>query len=456
MAEAVRNSISRNATLPLSFSEDLALSAGQRSLTLILSAILVLSSPFWIWALFFSGNYEFGSSLIAVPVICLINLLVIVRVSRGTPALGKLMLLSYMMKIASAGGYMALLFIYYVKGADASTYFAIGKQWAAYFSVHGSFPLVGHLWGTSFINLCAAILVSIFGAAFPTINILFASVAFWGTYFFYLTFCHVTPDRPKEMGALLLFLLPSSQFWNAALGKDALMIFSIGMASYGFVLLLSAHLIKGFSFLVPAMAVGALTRPHVIGMLAISMLFPYVFSKQRGGAISRFAKLIGIPVMTAGVVYLVRHATELLNVDSPLGGLERIERLGAGTMHGGSSFGAGESTLVKILLSPFLMFRPFPWEIPNLLGVATTAEALMLLVLLWKSRRPILLFIRNWRTNSFFTYCFVFGAIFSVVFSLALSNFGLLLRQRTQYTPLLLILIACAWPLRRVRVALTS
>ena len=105
---------------------------------------------------------------------------------------------------------------------------------------------------------------------------------------------------------------------------------------------------------------------------------------------SALAKILGIPIVVAGVIYLVRNATQVLNVDSAAGGLERIERLSAGTLHGGSSFGGGQSTAVKLILSPFLMFRPFPWEIPNLLGVAAAAEALLLIVLLWRVRRELL------------------------------------------------------------------
>ena len=63
------------------------------------------------------------------------------------------MLVSYAMKIASSGGYMTLLFVYYVKGADASTYYSVGKQWAAYFSAHGDYPIVGHVWGLSLIHI---------------------------------------------------------------------------------------------------------------------------------------------------------------------------------------------------------------------------------------------------------------------------------------------------------------
>jgi hypothetical protein len=429
--------------------EDLSLSTGQRNLMLGVSLLLLLASPFWVWSLFFAGNYEFGSALIFVPLLCLINFLLIFRITKQTPVLGKLMLVSYAMKIASSGGYMTLLFVYYVKGADASTYYSVGKQWAAYFSAHGDYPIVGHVWGTSFLNLVAAILINLIGPTFPTINVLFASAAFWGIYFFYAAFREAFPAGRKEFGALLLFLLPSCQFWNAALGKDALMMLSIGMVSYGFAELLSARLLRGFSFMLPAMALGALTRPHVIGIVAIAIFLAYTFRKGNQGTVASLARLLGTPAMAFGVWYLVTNATQLLNVDSAAGGLERIEKLGSGTMHGGSSFGAAQSAPLKLLLSPFLMFRPFPWEIPNPLALLATVEALVILYFLWRVRVPIARMLRHWSSEPFVTYVVSFGVIFSAVFSLALSNFGLLIRQRTQFTPLLLILIASVWPLRR-------
>jgi hypothetical protein len=420
---------------------DLHFGPGQRKLLSVIAALLLFTFPIWIWALFFAGNYEYGTSLFFVPLLCLVNVLMILRITRHTHGLRKLMLVSFGMKIASAGGYMALLYVYYNKGADATVYYNVGRQWAAFFAVHGTYPITGHLWGTAFLNLCAAILVTIFGSAFPTFNVLFACAAFWGIFYFYLAFCEAFPAAPREFAALLLFLIPSVQFWNAALGKDALMILSIGMASYGFTELLSARLLKGFLIILPAATLGALTRPHVMGMAALAMLLPYTFSKGRHGGMAALARFLAIPVMVAGVVYLVRNATEMLNVDSPASGLQRIEQLGTGTMHGGSSFGVGQSTTVKLLLSPFLMFRPLPWEIPNALGVVAAIESLVLLYFLWHARARIWRFFRSWRSNAFFTYAVSFGIIFSLVFSLALSNFGLLIRQRTQFTPLLLIII---------------
>jgi len=97
------------------------------------------------------------------------------------------------------------------------------------------------------------------------------------------------------------------------------------------------------------------------------------------------------------------------------------------------------------------MFRPFPWEIPNLLGVIATAEALVLLYFLWQNRQELVGMLVSWRYHAFFTYAVTFGVLYSVVFSLALSNFGLLIRQRTQYTPFLVILAAASLSAARIR-----
>lgn len=438
---------------PSSCEPDLTLSSRQRTLLIIVSLLLLLTSPFWVWALFFAGSYAYGSSLVLVPIFCFVNMLLIVSITANRPALGKVMMISYALKIASAGAYMALLFVYYVKGADASTYFSVGKQWAAYFSSRGSYPIVGHLWGTSFLNLLTAILVGTLGEAFPAISVLFATLAFWGIYFFYLSFRTAFPDGRKEFGTLLLFLFPSCQFWSAALGKDALMILGIGVASYGYSKLLVGQMRAGFGLLISGLALGTLVRPHVAGMLSIAMLLPYVLGKSRSGALAAVAKILGIPVMIAGVAYLVRNATQLLRVDSAAGGFERIEKFSAGTLHGGSAFGAGQSTSVKLLLSPFFVFRPLPWEVPNLLGVAACAEGLLLFFLLWRVRHALLGMLWRWRDFPFLTFTVCYTAIFSVVFTLALSNFGILIRQRTQLTPLILILVAAGWPRSRVRTA---
>ena len=231
------------------------------------------------------------------------------------------------------------------------------------------------------------------------------------------------------------------------------MILGIGVASYGYSKLLVGQMRAGFGLLISGLALGTLVRPHVAGMLSIAMLLPYVLGKSRSGALAAVAKILGIPVMIAGVAYLVRNATQLLRVDSAAGGFERIEKFSAGTLHGGSAFGAGQSTSVKLLLSPFFVFRPLPWEVPNLLGVAACAEGLLLFFLLWRVRHALLGMLWRWRDFPFLTFTVCYTAIFSVVFTLALSNFGILIRQRTQLTPLILILVAAGWPRSRVRTA---
>ncbi len=440
-------------TVPLSLAgeQDLVFTPAQRRLLVVVTALLVLSSPFWIGALFFSGPYEYGTALLLVPLVWLLNIAAILRITGHAPALRRLMLVSFALKMACAGGYIALLYVYYGNGGDATTYFAVGKQWAAFFGIHGNYPVVGHIWGTSFINLLTAMGITALGPTIPTISVLFASAGWWGLYFFYRVFRQVFPEGRKEFGALLIFLLPSSQFWTAAIGKDALMLLSIGLISLGFAYLMNARIARAFAYILPSMALGALVRPHVAGMVAIAMLVPYTFSKVARGPIGALTKIIGVPVMIAGVAYLLSNATQLLKVDSTVGGLERISKFSTGTMHGGSAFGQNQGMAVKLLLSPFLMFRPFPWEVPNALGIAATLEALMLLYFLWRVRSDLLHFLTHWRESPFFLYALAFGAIFSVAFTLAISNFGLLIRQRTQYTPFLLILAASALPWRRVR-----
>src|SRR3954468_16030607 len=85
--------------------KDLVFSKGQRDVLFVATVLLVLSSPVWLWALFFSGPYEYASALILVPAFWVANLGIIGRITRRQPSLRRLMFVSFALKIACTAGY---------------------------------------------------------------------------------------------------------------------------------------------------------------------------------------------------------------------------------------------------------------------------------------------------------------------------------------------------------------
>jgi len=59
----------------------------------------------------------------------------------------------------------------------------------------------------------------------------------------------------------------------------------------------------------------------------------------------------------------------------------------------------------------------------------------------WRRRKQLLSVLRNWRENPFVFFLLLFVAEFSIIFSAAITNFGLLARQRVMATPFLIMLL---------------
>ena len=111
---------------------------------------------------------------------------------------------------------------------------------------------------------------------------------------------------------------------------------------------------------------------------------------------------------------------------------------------GGSAFNQGSSLPVRIAESPFLMFRPFPWEIHNALAFVSAVEALGWMILCWIRRREIWWTLRHWR-DPYVGFLLTYTIVFSITFGASLSNFGLLARQRIMMMPVVFMLM-CAQP----------
>ena len=105
---------------------------------------------------------------------------------------------------------------------------------------------------------------------------------------------------------------------------------------------------------------------------------------------------------------------------------------------GGSAFGEDESIGTRLVQAPMLMFRPFPWEANNWNALLASLEGLILLSLtLWQRVGLYRLFLSA-RSTPLAVFAICFFGIFSIVFSISISNFGLLTRQRVMVLPLCL------------------
>lgn len=407
--------------------------------------VVFLLAPLWISALFFAGDYEYSSAIGLIPLLVLLNIGLVLGVSRRDPFLRITMLAATVLKVAGAGMALLVSFRVYETGADALHYFTVGQNLANGFWARGEWPLMLPLWSTTLINTLSAYLVMIIGPSIPALFVLFAFFALWGGYFFYRAFCLAFPNGNRGAAALLLFFLPSIVYWTACIGKDAVIALFLGIAAYGFAKMrlrpgARSYLVLGAGLL-GVMAI----RPHVAAMLGVSLVIPYLLARNRRGLVGGLYKVAGLLILGAGSAFLVSQAQDFLQISDFKKASTTIENITSKTRLGGSAFGQTSSLPARAAMAPFLLFRPLPWEAHNLQSAIASLEGLALLFLLWRNRNGVLRLVRRWRANTYVLFIVLFAGEFCITFSAAASNFGTLSRMRVMLLPFALMLL-CAPP----------
>jgi hypothetical protein len=408
----------------------------------------VISCPFWLAALFFSSpeDYSYTSSLICVPLAAVVCVVAVAHFTQSDQYLRSLFMTGVVARMAGSSVFLWIGLIVYGGGADAFHYWTVGIHLARDFQIGGWSVFHPPYWSSNLLNNVCGVMSLFIGDALPTLFITFAFLSLWGAYLFYRAFTIAFPDGDRWLFGLLVVLSPSLLFWSSAVGKDSLIQLFIGLTCFGFARLAQKPA-PGNVLLCAAGLTGVLlVRAHIAAMLGIAMTFPYVVGKSRAGKAGRAAKILLIPVLLGGTYFLISQAGSFLGLEgNNVGGtIQEANDLTRGSQLGGSATNQGSSLAVRIAESPFLMFRPFPWELRSALAMAASVESAAWLLLCWTRRRQIRFMLRHWR-DPYVGFILMYSVIFCVTFSGAISNFGILMRQRIMMIPLAFMLI-CASP----------
>ena len=408
----------------------------------------VVTSPLWLGALFFTspGTYSITSSLVYVPLLAIAGIFVVANFTRHNAYLRRLMFSSLWAHMAASAMFLWIGLVVYGGTTDAFHYWTVGLIRAADFQSLGWAAFPGPYWSTNLIGNICGVVALLIGDALPTLFIAFTLVSLAGTYLFYRAFEIAFPSGDRWLFGVLIALLPSLLFWSSFVGKDALAQFFIAMTCFGFARIIERTDLRGVLACVIGLGGVLLIRAHIASMLAIAIIFPFAISRSRAGGANIVLKILLIPLLAGGTYFLIRNVASMLDLqDSPSASvLDQENSAAMNSQIGGSAFNSGASLPVRIAESPFLLFRPFPWEVHNLVGIASAVESLGWICLCWSRRREIWWTMRHWR-DPYIGFLLVYALVFMIMFAGAIANFGILLRQRIMLTPLVLMVV-CARP----------
>ena len=408
----------------------------------------VITSPFWLGALFFTSphNYSFASSLVCVPLLAIIGTVAVAHVAQRDAYLRRLLFAGLAAHMAASSMFIWIGFHIYGGTVDAFHYWTVGLQLSKEFQIIGWAAFRPPYWSTNLIDNVCGIAALLIGDALPTLFILFALVSLAGGYIFYRAFVVAFPNGDRWLFGMLVVLLPSLLFWSSFVGKDAPIQYFIALTCYGFAKLTQRPGPRGVLLCAVGLTGALLIRAHVAAMLAIAMTFPFAVGRQRSGGAGIAARILLIPALIAGSYFLISQAQSFLyanlNNDNTISLFQEADTITRTSQIGGSAFNEGTSLPVRIAESPFLLFRPFPWEMRSAIALAPALESVGLMILCWLRRREIWSTLRHWR-DPFVGFLLMYSVVFLITFGGAISNFGILLRQRIMVIPIAFMLL-CA------------
>ena len=369
------------------------------------------------------------------------------------PALLWILVAALVLKLGGAMVRYYVGFTVYEGFVDARMYHEHGTELAMKFRA-GEFDtgLAGST-GTDFIRLLTGIIYTVTGPSIYAGFLIYSWLAFWGMFLLYRAFTIAIPGGIRHSYALLLFFLPSMLYWPSSIGKEAWMLFTLGLAALGGARILRGQLLGGAWPAALGLYLGALCRPHVAGMAALGLVVGYLLGRPRRdlGWRGPVLKVASSAVLLALALFVLQQTATYLRdkgIEPQEGVQSVLNETGRRTTQGDSTFeapvaaGSPAQMLARLPVATVtILFRPFLFEAHNLQAGVTALESTLLLWLTLARRRRIWRGIRSARNQPYAGFVLAYMALFIVAFS-SIANFGILARERVQVLPFLFVLLA--------------
>jgi hypothetical protein len=399
--------------------------------------------------------YDRWMVLVLAPILLAVGAVIIGAVTRhdAVPLTG-LIITALVLKLAASFVRFFVAFELYGSG-DALRYDENGSAIANAFHAGdaslGTLLSVGR--GTIFMDDLTGIVYTVMGPSDLGGFLVFSWIGFWGLFLFHRAALIGFPEADQRRYALLVFFLPSLLFWPSSIGKESVMLLSLGLCAYG-----SARLLErrrgGWIVLVAGLGLGYLVRPHVPVVVLAALAVAILFRPRRGRTplFGPLGRIVTVLVLMVGMAFALSEAvdrflpqrgvevTSEVNV-SVVG--ELLDRAESGTSDGGSEIDRPSPN------NPFeypkavftVLFRPTILEAGsagNTVAALETTFILALAVVGWRRLKnvPATAFRRP-----YVLMCVVYTGIFTFAWS-SFANLGALARQRVQVWPFVLLLLA--------------
>lgn len=356
--------------------------------------------------------------------------------------------------IGSFARYGVLMHIYEGNG-DSIRYHRVGLEYAERFSVLDFSPLWNTAmweshswWGTQFMFFPSGLVLTVIGPTLLGEFVVFSLFAYVGLALLVLAFHRTVRSSETHRYAAWIFLFPSLWFWPSSVGKEAIVLLGIGLATFGFVgkygRISVLPLLSGVALLFSI-------RPQIAAVFIVCALLSQTISRRSQWTLGSWLQAGIVAVVGLTTIWYAGRELGIGTLDAE-GFQDYVEGDAARRVGGGSSIDAVPTDWDGIPIALLnVLTRPFPWETRNFMMLISATEIWGLWFLVAWRRRNVLSALRNWRTNRLVTFSFAFIVIYSIGLGMMMSNLAIIARQRIFLLPFLFVLLEGVPDARRAR-----
>lgn len=383
--------------------------------------------------------------------LCVLVAAIIGRRIGGT--IGRLLPYGAAMRVVGAVARHQVNELFYNGSGDSKRYFAYGAVHSKdLWSFDFSFLLPSddvRWWGSRFIDNLSAIVIALVGENILSGFVAFAMFSLVGVTLIALAFRSARGMEQESVFATMLLLWPSLWFWPSSMGKDAVMMLGLGLTIFGYVG-------RGERFLVGPMAGGfailACIRPHVAAIVMGGIVAAELLRARGGGGLSWLRRMALVSIGLAGATMAMSQFG--LDITDVEGMEETFERYSGKTAQGGSAIEASSGSAAIAMALVNSLMRPFPWEAHHIFALFASVEVWALWGYLWARRKTFGPVLREWRSDRLLRVGIPVGLLLAFFYGLAMSNLGIIARQRVVILPFLVMLVAVSPRARQEEAAL--
>jgi hypothetical protein len=370
----------------------------------------------------------------------------IVKAEGGDPWLSKALTVCLVLHLAAAPSQIWAVNHLYGGQADYTRYIYRGAAMASSFR-HFNFTLppgLGGIVDNGSISIVAAGLFALVGIDQGAAFLIMSFFAFIGITCYYRAFTLTFGGAGHRRYGYLIFFLPSLIFWTADVSKEAIMIFLLGLLTYGCAQVL-AHRggFRGWLLILAGCVGSVFVRPNemllVLGGFTIAMIFRPKSASAKFEPARRTASLVLLSGAVIAVLFLTLHFLPGLHGSVNLSSINQNNQ-GPGAGFGSSGVTYSQSPLYFPKDVYVVLFDPLPFNAHGSGELFQAFENVVLLVMLVVGLRSLRILPRAAFSRTYLIMCFIYVVSFCYFFA-SLGNLGLIAREATVMVPLYLVLL---------------